>query len=131
MLLSSNMTEVEKMHKDAMYWISMIGYYQKDLQFAEKLLHAKIYKSKTPNLFERIQIYKEKIRDLNNILSDFLNEIGHHENEIRGLVDCNTISCDTIYHQKHKEAESGFKEKSIDFQSIKSEIFDYIPNAFL
>ena len=125
------MTEVEKMHKDAMYWISMIDYYQKDLQFAEKLLNAKIYKSKTRNFLERTQRYKNKISYLDNILSEFLNEIANHENEIRGLVDCNTISCDIVYQQNHQKAEKSFKEKSIDFQSIKSEIFDYILNVLL
>lgn len=131
MSLAPNITQVEKMHKDALYWISMIDFYQKDLLFTEKILNATIFKSKTHDLIERLQQYKLKIGNLNNMLSGFLNEIANHENEIRGLVDCDTISCDIVYQQRHQEAENGFKEKSIDFQLIKSEIFDYMANAFL
>ena len=38
MLLSPNITQVDKMHKDALYWISMIDFYQKDLLFTENIL---------------------------------------------------------------------------------------------
>ena len=42
-----------------MHWISMIGYYQRDLQFVEKLLHAKVYKPRNQKKLELQQLNKE------------------------------------------------------------------------
>lgn len=119
-----------KMHGDALYWKTILAFYQKDLGFAEKLLDAKHFKSDTPNLFERLQEIKNDINDLKKMIAEFSDEVQEHENEMNGLVECDTVSCDSIYQHRHLEMENHFKEKSKHFQIKKSEIFDYLGSAF-
>ncbi len=121
--------DFEKMHMDALYWNSMLDCYDKELQFVEKLLNAKLYKPNIPNFFEHLQELKQTLKNLKEIISEFSNEIKRHEKEMRGLVDCLTISCDIIYQQRHREIESRFKEKSIKFQIKKLGVFEYLESA--
>ncbi len=115
-----------KMHKDAQYWNGMLAFYQKDLGFAEKILSAKLFKPDIPNLLERLQEFNKRINDLKKTITEFSTQVQEHENEMQGLVECDTVSCDIIYQNRHLVMENHFKEKSMHFQSEKSKIFDYM-----
>ena len=78
------------------------------------------------NLFERVQLFNIEIDTLNEEKSNILNEIKKHETELKGMLECDELSCDNFYMMEHQKLAAiifNYIQKDQDF---KTEIYQYI-----
>lgn len=117
--------EFLKMHNDAVFWQTALTFFLKDLNFAEELLeHTALFKGKTIN--EKRLAHLKKIEKLKVLISEFSTEINRHEEEMKNLVECDEISCDLAYQERHEQMENHFKMKANQLFSVKSEIMEWV-----
>lgn len=126
---SNSNSDFDKMHKDAKFWNMAIKLYKYDLRFITTLLNGKIFKQNSPNLFERIAQWKLEIQELEEKIINFLSKIREHEHEMSGLIECDDISCDITYINRHQEIETLFREQFLYLQKEKQKILDFVESA--
>jgi len=123
-------TEINKSEEDlqieVLKWKSSLQFIHGEIVFILQLLNAHLYKSETPNLFERIQEFKQEILKMEGSENDLMELILKHEKELEGIIECDTISCDDMYYKKHKALENAFDVFYKNFQELKSKVFYFL-----
>ncbi|GMN11764.1 hypothetical protein MTsPCn9_29470 [Croceitalea sp. MTPC9] len=117
--------KVEALHWEIQQWKSNFKFIADELIFIHKLLDSYVFEPNTPNLFERIQGFKEQLKKRDEIKKEVQNHISRHENNLAGMLECTNVSCDFGYYQKHDELQKEVDQCHKDFQQLKAEIFNY------
>ncbi len=112
-------------HFDAMLWKSMIGYMENEIQFINRLLNSKAFRETTPNLFERLQTIKHEMKTKTREAKNFNKKINEYEVELKGILECQDISCDTFYVENHKSLKNRFEEFYTEFNEYKTKVFEF------
>lgn len=113
-------------HKDAQWWRMNVGYIETEIHFIAHLLGAKLYKENTPNLFERLQEFKQEIDTRTTEAKELKKELEFYEDELQGILECEDISCDVYYLENHNELKKRFQEFYTNFNTYKTGVFEYI-----
>ena len=113
-------------HHDAQWWKLILGYIETETRFIEQLLNAHIYKENTPNLFERLQKFRQEIETRVKETKNLKKEIAEYEDKLQGILECQDISCDTFYLENHKELKDRFEEFYTGINDYKTRVFNYI-----
>ena len=124
-LKNSDQEILTEFHNDTLLWISMLGYMENDLQFINRLLNSKAFKDKVPNLFERLQNYLHEMKTKTRELKNFKKEINEYVVELKGILECQDISCDTFYLENHRTLKNHFEKLYTEFNDYKTRIFNY------
>ncbi len=117
--------ELKEIHLDTLEWKSSLQFIEGELQFINQLLNSYVFEPTTPNLFERLQEYKEQITKIEEEIEDIYRNIRKHESELGGMLECDTISCDHTYYQDHELLEVTYKKFYKKFRELKSDVFRY------
>ena len=127
MLGESNTQEeiVQTFHRDAKWWKSLIGYIETEIQFINRMLKADLYKENAPNLFERLQEFTHEIKTKTRETKNLKRKVTEYEESIRGILECQDLSCDTYYLENHKALKERFEKFYIDMNAYKTKVFDY------
>lgn len=127
MKIDTNFSEKElrNIHFETLEWKSSIQFIQGEILFMNQLLQSYVFEPTTPNLFERLQGFKLGIENLEKEVKKLQEEIQKHENELGGILECDTISCDTYYAENHNRITALFKSFYKEFQTLKYEVFKY------
>lgn len=112
-------------HQDAQWWKSIIGFIETDTQFIDRLLNSNAFKENTPNLFERLQQFKHEIATKTRETKNFKKEIENYEDKLKGILECEDISCDTYYLENHKDLKGRFEKFYENFNNYKTSVFNY------
>lgn len=112
--------------RDAQWWKSTLESIETETQFIEKLLNAHIYKDNTPNLFERLQQFKQEVGTRTLEAKNLKKEITEYEDKLRRFLECQDISCDTYYLENHKVLKDCFEEFYTGLNDYKTRIYNYI-----
>jgi hypothetical protein len=118
-------TSTQEFHATSKNWISNLEFIDDELRFIENLICSYVFEPDTPNLFERLQDYKERLQDIQLRKKDLAKWLLDHENELSGLLESQQLKKDTSYAQRHRELQVEFLLFHEDFQRLKSEIFNY------
>ncbi|MCE2611562.1 hypothetical protein LVD13_01165 [Flavobacteriaceae bacterium D16] len=118
-------TSTQEFHTATKNWISSLEFIDDELRFIENLLCSYVFEPDTPNLFERLQDYKERLVDIQLRKKDLAKWLLDHENELSGLLESLQDKEDDSYSQGHRELQVEFLLFHEDFQQLKSEIFNY------
>ncbi|WP_435625291.1 hypothetical protein [Flagellimonas sp.] len=115
----------EELYCDLQKWKSNIEFIDDEMTFINRLLHSYVFEPRTPNLFERLELFKiaykksiqekEKIKEL----------IGKHESTIGGILECASTACDLAYNQKHEELSKRVSKHLANYIKLKSDIYNY------
>lgn len=115
----------QELHVASRKWISNLQLIDDELRFIENLMCSYVFEPDTPNLFERLQDYKERVKDIQKRKEEIGKMLLHHENELSGLLESSDADRDNSYAQRQQELQVEFLLFHEDFQQLKSEIFNY------
>jgi len=96
-----------------------------EMHFIQKLLNSYVFEPNTPNLFERLHDYQERMKKTVLKKNEVTNRISRHERNLGGMLECMDDACDLLYYRQHERLKAevaGFKE---EFRNLKADIFQY------
>lgn len=117
--------KVEDLHWEIQKWKSNLQFLEDELLFIKRLLDSYVFQPNTPNLFERLQDYKKRIKEIEGDKKPVRDAISLHENTLGGMLECTDSTCDLAYYGKHDALQSKVDRCLSEFQALKSEIFNY------
>jgi hypothetical protein len=117
--------EMELRHLESQQWASDLHFIKDEIIFIGHLLEAYIFEPDTPNLFERLQDYRERLKKITDSTSRAIAQIGVHDNLLGGMLECKDEAYDATYLQKHEQLKAEVTDLRMDFQTFKLEIFNY------
>ena len=121
----TELTSTQEYHTTSKGWISSLQLIDDELRFIENLMCSYVFEPDTPNLFERLQDYKERVQNIQMRKVEMSKWLLDHENELSGLLDSSQADRDGSYAQRHRELQVEFLLFHEDFQQLKAEIFNY------
>ncbi|WP_299535917.1 hypothetical protein [Ulvibacterium sp.] len=123
--LLRNREGIEELHRSSQEWKSMLQFIKDEMIFMNRLLNSYVFEPDTPNLFERLQDYLNRLKESKLKKSVIERNILNHENHLGGILECKDVVCDEEYYRKHRELETEVMKFVNEFQDLKSEIFNY------
>ncbi|NNE76916.1 MAG: hypothetical protein HKN31_07565 [Pricia sp.] len=117
--------KVEELYYDCQHWKSKLWFVEDESIFLEHLLNSYVFEPNTPNLFERLQDYLERLKKSKKEKTALFQRITKHESNLVGMFDCKNITCDLSFTRKHHTIQAevvGFVET---FQFLKADVFNY------
>ena len=121
----SKPVELEKFHLDSQQWKSSFHLMKDELLFIEELLHSYVFEPDTPNLFERLQDYLERLKTVKEYKNSLEENIVEHENKLGGALECKDGQGDDDVHAEHQQLKANVVNCLQQFQILKSEVFNY------
>ena len=112
-------------HCDTKRWRSMLEYKKNEISFINRLLGSNAFKATTLNLFERLENFKEEGKIYADEIKILKKEISEYANALKGILECDDISCDTFYFDNHKSLKNRFEEFYLAFNEYKTKVFNY------
>ena len=112
--------------QDAQWWKLTLGYIETETRFIDQLLNARIYKENTPNLFERLQKFKNEIKTRVKETKNLKKEIADYEDKLHGFLEPQDISSNTDFLQNHRELKDRYEEFYTGLNDYKTRVFNYI-----
>ena len=110
----------EDLHWDAQEWKSEFQLVQDEISFIENLLNSYVFEPNTPNLFEKLQGYKERLNKTTQRMEKAENSIKKHENDLGGLLECKDADCDLSFYQGHDLLQTEVSGCLGDFPEIET-----------
>ena len=124
-ILEEQENKVNQLHNDAIHWKSNLRFMQDEITFFSRLLNSYIFEPNTPNLFERLQDYQERLKRTIAKKTEVTLKISKHENSLGGMLECEDEACDLGFYMKHNTLQAEIVSCVQDFQHLKGEIFNY------
>ena len=121
----SKLKALEKFHIDSQQWKSSFHLMKDELLFIEELLHSYVFEPDTPNLFERLQDYLERLKTVNDYKTRLEEHIAQHENKLGGALECKNGQGDEDVYAEHQKLKANVVNCLQQFQILKSEVFNY------
>ncbi len=122
---SEQAKKTETFYYDCQNWRSKLWFMEDEIIFIDRLLTSYVFEPDTPDLFERLQDYLERLKRSKRKKSEVLERIVTHEKNLGGMFECKDESCDLGFERKHKTIEAEIVDCIEDFQNLKNEIFNY------
>lgn len=116
---------LQKLHLDVQKWRSSFFLINDELIFIEQLLHSYVFEPNTPNLFERLQDYLERLKRIKSDITNVNKLIVQHENNLGGSIECRNVKCDEDVHVEHGKLKANVANCLQKFKILKTEIFNY------
>lgn len=116
---------IDQFHNDVKVWKSNIALITDELKFIENLIHSYVFEPRTPNLFERLEQYKVKAKSIKKRRDTMEIMLKKHDAELSGMLECDTVSCDTFFKEKHLLVKEEYRQFVNSYNSVKTEIFNY------
>ncbi len=117
--------DLKDIHFDTLEWKSSLQFIIGEIHFINQLLNSYVFEPTTPNLFERLQEFKEQIVKVEEEIQSMNQSIRKHESELGGMLECDTISCDSFYYKEHQSLKKMFDNFCKTFRELKSDVFSY------
>lgn len=115
-------------HSDTLLWKSLVGYMEKEVAFLGNLLHTNMYQEVMTDHQQRFKSYKTELETKTREIHQLKKEVLEYEGELRGILECEDIYCDTFYMENHKTFRLRFEQLFIAFNDYKVKVFQYIGN---
>lgn len=117
--------QIAVMHDELQSWKSYLQFIGDEMAFIQKLLDSYLFEPRTPNLFERLEIFKQHFNTSKKNREVLSKAIKKHENGLGGIFECAQEEWDSHYYEKHL----GLKDKITDYLqnyiNLKKEVYDY------
>jgi hypothetical protein len=110
---------------DAKRWKLMLGYKENEIEFINNLLNSDAFKVSRPNLFERLQGFKDEVKIQTKEIVGLKREVIAYKNELKRILECEDVSCDTFYLENHKLLKNRFEEFYTSFNEYKTQVYNY------
>ena len=127
----TNQTELDQssflheMHWDCQRWKSTLQFIDCGIAFIEGLLNSYIFLPNTPGLFEKLQNYQRRLKNLKTIKTEVRISLSRHENISGGLMEVFDYKYDEHLYQKHDILKAQVADCSERFTVLRLEIYSY------
>ena len=125
MTLTDNKSSIQEWHTTAKEWQTTLALYEHELRFIGKLLKSHVFEPQTPNLFERIDHFKQQLIPIEKDLNKLQEEVVQHDNELGGSIECNNGGSDDYFMNRQVELVKKVNQFSLQFNEIKYEVYQY------
>lgn len=115
-----------KCHRDVLWWKSMVEYTETEIIFINKLLNSNAFETTHDTVFEIINTFKNQIKTETKALKNLKEIIDGHDIKMRGMMECDDLSCDAVYLSNHESLKVHFEKFLKDFFEYKLKIYNYI-----
>lgn len=122
---SAQSKKIEELHHESQQWKSHLFLMKDELKFICHLLNSYVFEPNTPNLFERLQGYQERLKRAKDNRQEICRNISKHDKDLGGMIECTSDSCDNSYYHKHEKMKAETVCCLEDFRNLKVEIFEY------
>ena len=123
--------QVAQLHWKIQQWKLRFQLMDEEINFINRLLDSNAFKPNTPNLFERIMDYKNRVEKISSKSVALRTQISSHENTLGGVSDKMESSSNINTYKKNDQLEVEVDACLGDFQNLKSEIFNYTGSIFI
>jgi len=123
--------QVAQLHWKIQQWKLRFQLMDEEINFINRLLDSNAFKPNTPNLFERIMDYKNRVEKISSKSVALRTQISSHENTLGGMSDKTENSSDINTNKKNDQLQVEVDACLGDFQNLKSEIFNYTGSIFI
>lgn len=117
--------KVELLHLECQNWKSGLQFMEDELLFIERLLNSYVFEPNTPNLFERLSDYQQRLIKTRVDKKEAVGQIARHRKDLGGMLECTDSECDLTYYLKHEKLKAKVLSCQQDFRHLKTEIFNY------
>ncbi|MFD0863836.1 hypothetical protein ACFQ1M_16590 [Sungkyunkwania multivorans] len=125
MALPSEKKRIEELHRDSLNWISELDFIKDEIRFFKKLLRSYSFEPTTPNLFEKLQLFRQQMQEVLNRNMEDLDLVRKHENHLSGMQECDQLECDQAYLLEHDRLGEEIVGHLKKFKKLKKNIFEY------
>lgn len=117
--------KVAGLYKECKQWKSTLSFLEDDSVFIKHLLHSYVFEPNTPNLFERLSEYQNRIKKADETIALVTKKLADHEPLLGGMLDCEDDACDLEFYQKHHRINVAVVQCTNEFHQLKSAVFNY------
>lgn len=122
---AGNEKSIEDLTRDTMVWKESLFQASEEMQFLSNFLVADIFEGSQPNLYEKLQLFTNRLEELEKEMFDLNLLLHNHTYDIEGMLECDDISCDTFYYGQHHQLGNRILSYLKDFDSLKLDIFRF------
>lgn len=118
--------DLEELVYEVSHWTSDLEFIKLELDFIKNLLKSYPFKKNISNLFERIQLYKQKIDTLLKSNNDLLKDLNQHAVNLNEIIAYNKGRDDKMTTIKHDNLDEMLFDFKQDNTAFKREVYEYI-----
>ncbi len=117
--------KMEAMHDELQNWKSYLLFIEDEMAFIQRLLDSYVFEPSTPNLFERLDTFKQHFDTSQKDRNSLSRTIKKHEKDLGGIYECLERKCDDHYYEKHQDLKKKFAEYIKTYINLKKEVYNY------
>ncbi len=117
--------KIEDLHIELQKWKSHLQFIEDEMSFIQKLLNSYVFEPRTPNLFERLELFKQEFTESKKEKERLKKLICGHESHLGGIFECTSKTCDESYYEKHNKLENRISQFLETYQKLKTKVYDY------
>lgn len=122
---SVNEKSVDELENDTLEWDKILQICTDELVFLKHFLTSEVFKPDTQDTSEKIKNYTEELEDLKIEKIEVQLALRNHKNDLKGMLECEDISCDIFYQTQHQELLNRLKDLLANFQRVKLSVFQF------
>ncbi|MDC6365945.1 MULTISPECIES: hypothetical protein [Flavobacteriaceae] len=105
--------------------MSHLQFIKDEMTFIEKLLNSYVFEPKTPNLFEKLVLYKEDLQQSKKEQERLTKLIIRQERNLGGIFECTQKICDEAFYERHHKLQDRVLQYFDDYLKLKTELYQY------
>lgn len=121
---STSIEMLNDFHEDAMRWKSMLAYKENEIVFLKRLLGSNAFTKSAQHLFEKLETLKKELEEVTLKTKALKTELADYSTQLKGILECEDVSCDTYYTDEHKHVKKQFTKFYTDFNEFKTKVFN-------
>ncbi|MFO7719761.1 MAG: hypothetical protein R6W85_04895 [Gillisia sp.] len=122
---SINEKSVEELENDTLEWDKILQTCTDELVFFKHFLTSEVFQPINPDTSEKLESYIEELEDLKIEKIEVQLALRNHKNDLKGMLECEDISCDTFYQTQHQELRNRLKDLLANFHQLKLGLFHF------
>lgn len=115
----------QELYLELQQWSSHIHFIEDEMHFINRLLNSYVFEPTTPNLFERLELFKQNFERSKKQKQRIKKRILEHQGKIAGILECSPKTGDLAYCRAHKKLKQKINEYFEEYLLLKSEIYGY------
>ena len=116
---------VEELHINSVHWLTELDFMKNEIQFFKKLLIFGHFEYATPDILETVQLFLSEIDTIYKENEDHIDLLKQHENQLKGMLECEDLACDQIYLEEHDRVIDLISKHMGKFKILKGAIFEH------
>lgn len=121
----------EELQFNLAFYESRLILLQEEWEFFKHVLGSTIFNPKTPNLFEKIELFKAEIDQHMKLTSKLTTTVEKQYKEVQLKVECDELSCDDYFLRNYHDTELELVNFLNQTAKFKSEMMEYLKGLIL